>query len=204
MKKERYALKVLLHPIDSFWEMKFENKGRLLPAVGLMLLFFLVTIFDRQVRAFPFNESYNTPLDLMYQLELVAIPVTLFCLGNWTITTLMDGKGRMRDIFMVLAYALVPVILVRVPTAIVSNLLTLEESAYLMIVDYAAIAWAGIILFVGIMTVHQYSFLKTVATLALTVCSALIIVFVCLLLFSLMQELIGFVYSVYRELTLRL
>lgn len=204
MKKERYALRVLLHPIDSFWEMKFENKGRLLPAIGLMVLFFLVTLFDRQVRAFPFNEAYNTPLDLMYQLQVVLIPVVLFCLGNWTITTLMDGKGKLRDIFMVMAYAFVPVILIRVPTAILSNMLTLEESAYLMIIDYAAIAWAGIILFVGIMTVHQYSFMKTVATLVLTVCSALIIVFVCLLLFSLLQELIGFVYSVYREMTLRM
>ena len=54
------------------------------------------------------------------------------------------------------------------------------------------------------MTVHQYSFSKTVATLLLTVCSALIIAFVCLLLFSLLQELIGFIYSVYREISLRI
>ncbi len=204
MTKNRYALRVLLHPIDSFWEMKFEKKGKLLPAVGLMMLFFLVTLFDRQVRAFPFNPAFNTPLDLMYQLQVFLVPVVLFCVGNWTITTLMDGKGKMRDIFMVLAYAFVPVILIRVPTAILSNLMTLEESAYLMIIDYAAIAWAAIILFVGIMTVHQYSFGKTVVTLVLTVCSALIIVFVCLLLFSLIQELIGFAYSVFREMTLRM
>lgn len=204
MKKRHYALRTMIHPIDCFWEMKYNKQGSLWKAIGLAVLFFLVLIFDRQVRAFPFNASYNTPLDLGYQLRMFLIPAALFCLGNWTITTLMDGKGTMRDIFLVLAYALVPVILIRVPTAVLSNLLTLNEAAYLQIIDYAAIAWAAVLLFVGIMTVHQYSFMKTVATLFLTVCSALIIVFVCLLLFSLLQELIGFLYSVYREITLRI
>lgn len=92
----------------------------------LSALLFLVLIFDRQVRAFPFNTSFNTPLDLGYQFRTFLVPVALFCLGNWTITTLMDGKGTMRDIFTVLSYAFVPVILIRVPTAILSNVLTLN------------------------------------------------------------------------------
>lgn len=204
MNKRHYALRTMIHPIDCFWEMKFEKRGSLWKAIGLSALLFLVLIFDRQVRAFPFNTSFNTPLDLGYQFRTFLVPVALFCLGNWTITTLMDGKGTMRDIFTVLSYAFVPVILIRVPTAILSNVLTLNEATYLRLVDYTAIAWAAVLLFVGIMTVHQYSFVKTVATLLLTVCSALIIIFVCLLLFSLLQELIGFLYSIYREITLRI
>ncbi len=204
MDRPHYMLRTMIHPIDCFWEMKFEKKGSLLKAFGLTVLFFLVLLFDRQVRAFPFNAAYNTPLDFWREVRVFLVPVVLFCLGNWTITTLMDGKGTMRDIFTVLSYAFVPVILIRVPTAIVSNVLTLNEATYLYLIDYAAVAWAGILLFVGIMTVHQYSFSKTVATLLLTVCSALIIAFVCLLLFSLLQELIGFIYSVYREISLRI
>ena len=204
MKRKHYALRAMIHPIDSFWEMKFEKQGSLPASFGLCFLFFLVLLFDRQVRAFLFNDSYNTPLDLGYQIRTFLIPVVLFCVSNWTITTLMDGKGKMRDIFMVLCYAFMPIILIRVPSAILSNVLTLNESSYLTMIDYAAFIWSGILLFVGIMTVHQYSFTKTIATFVLTAVSAVIIIFVCLLLFSLIQELVGFVYSIYREITLRI
>jgi len=59
------------------------------------------------------------------------------------------------------------------------------------------------LLFVGNMTVHQFTPSKTVLTLLLTVVAMGFMAFLCLLFFSLVQQIAGFVITIYRELTLR-
>ena len=116
----------------------------------------------------------------------------------------MDGKGTMKDIFTVIGYALVPLGIFKIIAAIVSQVMSLEEDIYLYLLDYCGIIWFAIILVVGIMTVHQYTLKKTVATFVLTVAAATVIIFVVLLFLSLFQEIFGFAYTIYREITLRI
>ena len=156
------------------------------------------------MRAFSFNSAANTSLDLMYQIRIVLLPIVLFCISNWAVTTLMDGKGTMKDIFTVIGYALVPLGIFKIIAAIVSQVMSLEEDIYLYLLDYCGIIWFAIILVVGIMTVHQYTLKKTVATFVLTVAAATVIIFVVLLFLSLFQEIFGFAYTIYREITLRI
>jgi Mg2+/citrate symporter len=63
--------------------------------------------------------------------------------------------------------------------------------------------WTGLMIFLGIQVIHEYNIGKMFGTLILTTASAAIIIFICLLFFSLMQELGSFVYTIYRELALR-
>lgn len=202
-KESKYIFRAMLHPIDSFWELKFQNRAKPWVPYFLVLVYFFVTLFERQVRAFSFNHAYNTPLDLMYQIRMVVIPVVLFCVANWAITTLMDGKGTMKDIFMVTGYASVPLSIFKVIAAVLSRVLSLKEDFYLYLVDSIGLIWFLLILVVGIMTIHQYSFKKTIVTFILTGVSAAIVIFVVLLFLSLFSEIFGFVYTIYREMTLR-
>ena len=87
------ALYILRHPIDGFWQMKYEKTGRMAHGVILLALTVLAVIFNRQTRAFVFNNQYNVPLDLFKEISLALLPVLLFCIANWAVTTLLDGKG---------------------------------------------------------------------------------------------------------------
>lgn len=199
----KYALTVLRHPIEEFWEMKRVQKGSTSTAILLVLILFLVTLFDRQARSFMHNPQYNTPLDLFYELRMLLLPGILFIVANWSVTTLMDGKGTIRDIFWAVGYSLQPLILMRVVVPLLSYALSLEDNAYLRIVEVLGWIWFGMMLYIAISQIHEYSLGKTFVTLLLTGIAAIIIVLICLLFFSLIQELGGFVYSVYRELFLR-
>ena len=164
----------------------------------------MATTFNRQVRAFVFNPYYNVPLDILKQVALVVLPVVLFSLANWSITTLTEGKGGFKDIFMVTCYSLMPLIIFQFVTPLLSHLMTLDQQVYLTIIDFVGYAWTGLMLLLGIQEIHEYSKGKMVSTLLLTVIGAAIIAFVALLFFSLLQELGSFVYSIYREFSLRL
>ena len=200
----KQALYILKHPIYGVWDMKREKTGRYRDGFILMLLAIIAVTFNRQMRAFVFNNYYNVPLDIVKQVALIVLPVVLFSLSNWSITTLAEGKGSFKDIFLVTCYALMPLIIFQFITPVITHFITLNEQAYLNIIDGVGYGWTFLMLFMGIQEIHEYSFGKMITTTVLTVIAAAIIVFIALLFFSLLQELGSFAYSIYREFSLRL
>ncbi len=184
--------------------MKREKTGRYRDGFILILLAVAAVTFNRQMRAFAFNNAYNVPLEIPKQIAIVVLPVVLFTLANWAVTTLAEGKGSFKDIFLVTCYSLMPLIIFQVVSPVVSHFMTLNELVYLQIIDGVGFGWMVLMLLLGIQEIHEYSGGKMVSTLALTIVGAAIIVFIVLLFFSLLQELGSFVYSIYREFSLRL
>lgn len=204
IKSIQFALHITTHPIDGFWDMKYEKRGRLKTAIFIIFLTFMTFIFEKLVTGFTFHPQYNQSLNVFFELRKVLLPFILFCLANWSITTLMDGEGKAKDIVMAAGYALTPLILIRVPLAILTNFLTLKEATYVNMLMAIAVFWAGFLLFIGMMTIHQYTVTKTVFTMLFTAVSMGIIIFICMIFFSLITEIIGFLYTIYNEFVIRL
>lgn len=200
----KQALYMLRHPIYGAWDMKRKKTGRYRDGFILILLAIVAITVNRQMRAFVFNPYYNVPLEIIKQVAIVVIPVVLFTLANWAVTTLADGKGSFKDIFMVTCYSLMPLIIFQIVTPVISQFMTLNEEVYLIIIDCVGFAWTGLMLLLGIQEIHEYSGGKMVSTLVLTAIGAAIIIFIVMLFFSLLQELGSFIYSIYREFSLRL
>jgi len=200
----KQALYILRHPIYGVWDMKRKKTGRYRDGFILIALAIAAITFNRQMRAFVFNYSYNVPLDMTKQIAIIVLPVVLFTLANYSITTLTEGKGSFKDIFMVTCYSLMPLIIFQVITPILTHIMSLNELTYLTLLDFAGYGWMTVMLLLCIQEIHEYSMRKMVATIVLTVIGAAIIVFVVMLFFSLLQELGSFVYSIYREFSLRL
>lgn len=200
----KQALYILRHPVYGVWDMKRLKTGRYRDGFILILLAIAAVTFNRQMRAFVFNDFYNVPLDILQQVAIVVLPVMLFTLANWSITTLADGKGGFKDIFMVTCYSLMPLIIFQTVAPIISHFMTLNELVYLQIIDGVGFGWMALMLILGIQEIHEYSGGKMISTTVLTAIGAAIIVFIVLLFFSLLQELGSFVYSIYREFSLRL
>ncbi len=198
------ALYILRHPFDGFWEMKYANRGNLVTALILTVLYFAVIIIDHQARNFMFNSAYGQALDLVYQLRIFLLPLIIFVAANWSITTLLDGKGSLKEIVMMVGYSLQPLIIFQLVSTVLTHFLSLNELAYLNIFELVGYIWFAIMIFIGLMQIHEYTFFKAIVTLIFTAISAMIIAFICLLFFSLIQEISGFIYSIYREVSLRM
>ncbi len=199
----QFAVQTAAHPLRGFGSIREEGNGSVIAATVCLLLLFLSRLLTRQLLAFLFNSNYNSPVDLGEQFRSVLLPVVLFVAANWAITSFMDGKGKTRDIYMVVGYSVLPLVAIPLVMAICSRVMTLDESVFLTLANVVAWGWTGLLLFIGIGTVHQYGFGKTVLCFVLTAVSAVIILFICFLFFSLLQEITGFVYSVYTEIMLR-
>ncbi len=194
-----------VHPYKAFWELKYDRNQRasLWTAIVILALLSLTSILQSQYSGFLVNFNKPEELNSFMEIVYVVVPVLFFSIANWSLTTLMDGEGKFVEIFISTCFALLPLILINLPWIWLSNYLTFEETAFYYFSNSVAALWTLYLLFVGNMTVHQFTPSKTVLTLLLTVVAMGFMAFLCLLFFSLVQQIAGFVITIYRELTLR-
>ena len=200
----RYSFHLIFHPFDGFWDLKHEKRGNMKSAMVIVALVILTYIMQRQLTGFLFNYNDLKSLNIFTEIISVVLPFFLWCVANWCLTTLMDGEGSFRDIVITTAYALVPIIIINIPLILVSHALTLEEGAFYYFFNSFSWTWSVILIILGTMVVHQYSLAKTLFTCVLIVVGMGLIVFIGLLFFSLLQQMFGFVYIIYREIAFRL
>ena len=84
-----------------------------------------------------------------------------------------------------------------------SHVITMEEAAFYSIIIGAGVAYAVILVLIGIMQVHNYTLGKTLQTLVLTFIAILIIIFLCLLLANLIGQVFNFFRYLYIEIIFR-
>ncbi len=200
----KYALYVIFHPFDGFWDLKHEKRGNLRAAIIILFTLCLTFIFAKQYTGFVFNQTDISKLNIYMEFVSVIVPFILWCGINWAVTTLMQGKGKFRDICIATAYAMTPIIIVRIPLTVVSNCITSKEGAFYFLFLTIATLWSQLLVFFGTMVTHQYSMKRTIFTSILTIIGIGIVLFIGLLFFSVISQVLGFGNSIYSELIYRL
>ena len=199
----KHLFYTLFHPFDGFYEMKFRGKGNMALATALLVLYGLVSIFGTQYTGFIFNEF---PLHNMRSLQLfllAVVPVVLFIVSNWSTTSLMNGSGTIGDIWTMTCYSLVPLVLFNFVTVLLSNVIILEEGPILTAFNYIGVVWFCYLVFCGLCTIHEYTASRNILTLLVTLVAAIIIIFLVVLYFTLMQTVIGFISTLSAEISKR-
>ena len=124
--------------------------------------------------------------------------------ANWAVSSLMFTEGDERNIFICLCYTLVPYTVSELIYIFATNFANNEVLAFLTAIRIIGLAWSGVILLVGMFYVHQLSFGKTILNLALSVVGILVILFLILLAYSLVQQIYTFVFTIYNEIVFRI
>ena len=201
--KWKYAFYTVSHPMDAYYEIRHRERGCVPIAILLVILFSLSFSINRIAANFIVNDI--DPLDVNATTELIAVLLLylLFCVGNWSITCLMGGEGRLKDIVIAVGYAMTPMILCFNLGTVFSQFVTEDEGAFYGIVVALGIAYSLLMMLMGIMQVHNYTLGKTLQTLALTFVAILIIIFLCLLLADLIGQVFNFFRCLYIEIIFR-
>lgn len=85
-----------------------------------------------------------------------------------------------------------------------SNFTNLEMKAFLTALRVVGLLWSGLILLIGEYYVHQLTAVKVFLNLALTAAGIVILLFLLLLGYSLVQQIYAFLYTIYNEIAFRL
>ena len=200
----KYGLHVITRPFDGFWDLVHEKRGSLAAAHTFLFLFLLTYVLKLMLTNFQFISAPIQYINIYERCASLLFPFLVLCLANWSLSTLFDGKGHFRDIYMAMCYALVPYILIQLPLIFISNVISFDEASYYQVLMSFSVIWCVFLAFVGLMQVHDYTPGKTLIFLFFTIFGALVILFLILVFFSLLSDAVGYFVSLYREIVFRL
>ena len=124
----------------------------------------------------------------------------MFIICNWLSSSIHDGNGTLKKIYMVPAYGMIPAAVAMISVIVLSYVMTENEAFMLTIIMVIGVAWTCILIFVGLQTIHDYTISETIKDLIRTVLFMVICIVVLLIVIIMWEQLYQFVLSVGREL----
>lgn len=178
IKEKLYYLKYsVFHPFDAFYEIRFRGKGSLTFAVLSLVLFGILQCVSYQYTGFVMNKAQVESMNSLSVFATWVAGFALFIVSNWSVTTLLNGKGGIADI--------TEVMIVSVITGI-------------------GIVWFLFMAVAGLCVIHEYTFGKNIAAILLSFVAAAIIIFLGVLFFTLIEQMITFILDVAKEFIRRM
>ncbi len=198
--KIRIMTSAMIHPFDSFNAIKYKQKGSIIIALVLIIGYFITSVISVMMSDFRYTEfdpsTYNS---VMQFIRTVGI-IVLWSVCNWAVSTLMHGRGKLKEVFVVTVYSTFPLIIYNLISTPLSHLLASSDSTLISGLNMVALILTGIMLCVGHMIIHDFSFPKVLFTAALTIVLMILVVFVIFMVGILLSQFWSFFTSIFLEL----
>ena len=198
-----YGFHVILHPFDGFWDLKHEKRGSVRGAIFFIVLA-IATFYYQAIGQGYLLDPFASLASVWAQIFGVLVPLFLFILANWCLTTLFEGEGSFKDIFIACSYSLLPIPLLVIPTTIYSNFCITTETDIIGFISSFAFIWLGLLLFFGTMVTHDYSMGKNVITVLGTIVGMVFIMFLAVLFTTLVGKIVSLITNIVTEIQYRL
>ena len=196
--------KAIFHPFLGFQEIRFgEEKTSLWAAIVIAILYVLATIYQYVGTGYLFNQNNIADINLWLLLAKSLGVLVIFCAAQWSVSILINTSGRLSDIVITACYALAPYTAAIFIGTWLSNYMLLDE-LYASYIITLGLLWGVVILLIGTITCHELSFGKTIGFLLLTVAGMAVIVFIGVLFYTLLEQLITFFSTLYVEIVFRM
>ena len=202
--KKQWVKHTIMHPFEGYENLRWKKGGSVKYSFIIVFLLFIAQIAYERLYGFQFFVTQDKMFNIVPYLVQSIILFATWVVGNWAISTLLDGEGTLKNICIFSAYALIPYIAQTFINVFLSHFLIRDEYIFMQAIQVVGTLWSVILMFMAIKTVHQYTVLKTILDILLTIVAMLIILFLLVLLLSLFQQVYVFVYSVYTEIAYRL
>ena len=201
--KWKYVFYCISHPSDGFYEVRHRERGSVAIAWVIVFLFGVSYTVNRLCASFIVSDVNPRNVNTLQEISGVLALFVLLSISNWSVTCLMNGEGRLKDIMTIIGYSFMPCVCLYIPATLLSQLVAENEQVFYRLIMWIATGYTLIIMLVGIMIVHNYSLGKTLITIVLTFFALLVILFVIMMIYSLISQVITFFYSIYLELYFR-
>ena len=198
-----YCFYVILHPFDGFWDLKHEKRGSVRASIVIIAVTILSFFYQSIGQGYLMNPQglYSS---IWTQVIGVLVPLFLFITANWCLTTLFEGEGSFKDIFIACSYSLTPVPLLLIPATLLSNVCTLSEIDIISVIATFSFIWLGLLIVFGTQVTHDYTMGKNILMIVSTLVGMVFIMFIILLFSALVGKMVGLVTNIVTELRYRM
>lgn len=201
--KIKLLFKSTFHPFDTYNEIKYKNKGSVFLAVIVLIIYFISEVVVVTKGGFMYTYFDPSSFNAFFVLIRTMGIVVLWTVINWAVSTLFGGIGKIKEIFIVACYSLIPIIVGNLISVVATNVLVASEAEFLDVLMTILMALTLILISIGTLIIHDFEFGRFAGTAVLTIIGMLIVVFVIFIAWLIIQQLFGFVLTLINELIYR-
>ncbi len=198
-----YVFYMMRHPIDGFYYIRRGHRGGMLSACILYVLLFIVYMADRLFRGFIFNMTDAAKTPVMSIVVSFFLPIFLWIIMSYMISSINDGEGTLKNIFVATAYSLSPYLIISPMVTAISYVLTLNEAFIVRFGWGIAVLWSAVLLFISVREIQNYKFTTTIKNIILTFLLIILAVVTCLILYLMLKQLAVFLDGIWKEVAYR-
>jgi hypothetical protein len=199
----RLMRQVLVHPYDFYHDIQEPKRTQWYQALIIVLLTFVAKMIAILATGYAFQTREPHEISSFHEFIWIVVPWLTWCISNWGVSTILDGEGKFKEVFVGSAFALVPYMLFIVPVTLLTHILALDEASTYTLLTRIIIVWVAWLFLVKVKILHDFEPGKVAFITALSVIGVGIIWFVGILLFGISNQFISFIIDLVKELRLR-
>lgn len=204
MKTLKMARQALFHPLDFFYDIQFQGRAKMVHALVMICLTIIVHFIGLSFAGFAYQTREPYQISVIVDTAWIILPWITWSIVNWAVGAIVDGEGKFKDILVSSSFVLTPYILLTIPLTVISNILSLKESSIYMTVSGFMYVWVLFLIFVQVKVIHDFELGKTIWITFLSGFGMMLVWFVGLLIFGLVNQSIQFIVDLCKEVSFRM
>lgn len=199
----RMMQQIAFHPYDFFENIQEAGRIKWSQGIVLILLVFVARMVAILLTSFIFQTREPFEISAFHEFIWIIVPWISFCISNWAVSTILNGEGKFKELLIGSAFTLVPYIFMIIPIALLSQLLSFNEKGIYSFLTITTFLWIGWLLLLGLKILHDFEIGKLIWITLITIVGILIIWFVVILMYALMNQFYNFFADIVKELRMR-
>ncbi len=200
----KFGFYCITHPIDGYWDLTHEKRGSMAVAHTILFATVFMRIISLKYTSFIFNDINWEQTNVLLYVATILFPLALWVVGNWALTTLADGKGRLGQVYMATCYGMLPYPVVQLFLMIFSNVVTVDEAGFYTTVGALTLFYCAVLIVVAMGQIHEYRAGKNIMFTIFSLFAILVELFILLLFFSMISQGVAYFVSLVKELLFRI
>ena len=200
----KFAFYCMTHPVDGFWDLTHERRGTYAAANTILIATLIVRLMKLRYTSFIFIQVYWEEANIFLYLASILFPLSLWVVGNWALTTLFDGKGKLGQVYMATCYGLTPYPVIQFPLMVFSNFVTVEEGQFYSVLSAISLVYCALLIISAMGQIHEFSAGKNLLFTVASLFAMLVMVFILTIFFSMISQGVLYFISLVREFLFRL
>lgn len=200
MKELKFSLQILKHPFDTYLSIRHMKVASVKSAWIVFGAFILVYIIDLYGMGFLFRTNASL---VWIEIVIMTAIFGLFVIVNYLVSSLADGEGRLKDVFIASSYSLMPFVVFILPMTLLTHVLTYNEVFIFNFYRMVIVLWTFLLLLVSITAIHNYTFFETMKNTVIIIFGMFLTVLLGVLIYSFIGQLWIFIVSLLKEVIYR-
>jgi len=201
----RLSFGILLNPVETLRIIKdYRDRISYLPGIMILAMVMVTRIFYIYTVHFPLADIEAENANILLEMIKYMLPLLTWVIISYAVTSIVSGESKLKEIFTASAFSMIPYILINIPLAILSNIMSGSEKGLYVFISGVSLIWVFSLLFISVRELNSYTLGKTVWTTALILITILLAWGVVLLTFIVVAQLYLFLSGIVMEIRMRL